>query len=309
MATVIMASVSCDSEVLENATKKSLARSICVIILDYALIFATASAAIAVDHNFAYVIAVALIGSRQYALGEAMAHEASHYNLCRSRRMNDLLGRVAIWPMAMTLRGYRRYHVAHHRVPLSDPLNNVYDEYAEWGLPDHREPLTSTEAIWHLLVKPLAGYISLLHLWFLISTFWTEAELKETWWLLLFLVVSAALAVVTGYSSVLLWYWIVPYLAVFPVLNFWSEVGDHYRVAGANTRTDTNWFLNTLLSQNIGYHALHHRRPDIPWFRLRDIYCAMGSDVKDQLSSGYPETFQQIKNYTGGADFDQSRGA
>jgi len=283
---------------LEHATRKSLARSIGVIILEYALILTAAYVAIVINHWITYVIAVAVIGSRQYALGEVMAHEASHYNLCRSRRMNDFLGRVAIWPRAMTLRGYRRNHVEHHRVSLLDPSNNIYKQYySEWGLPDHGGPLTSTEAVWHLAVKPLSGYISLQHLWFLVSSFWKEAELPETWWLLLFLVLSAALAVGAGYPSVLFWYWVLPYFVVFPVLNFWSEVQDHYRVASASTRTDTNWFLNRLVSHNIGLHALHHRHPNIPWFRLPEVYRAMGSDVKEQLSSGYAETYHQIKNY------------
>ena len=93
-------------------------------------------------------------------------------------------------------------------------------------------------------------------------------------------------------------YWLIPYTFIFSTLNYWSEVGDHYRVSGAKTRSDLNWFLNTFISHNIGYHALHHKYSSIPWFRLPEAYRAHKAEIVEQVSHGYWETFVQIIAYT-----------
>ena len=92
----------------------------------------------------------------------------------------------------------------------------------------------------------------------------------------------------------LLLFWIVPALAVMATLNYWSEVGDHYRVRGAETRSDLNPLLNRLVSHNIGYHALHHRDPKIPWYLLPKAYAAHNHELREEISLGYRQTFGQI---------------
>ena len=44
------------------------------------------------------LLAILIIGTRQYALSEALLHEASHWHLSNSKSVNDLLG--AIDPVA-----------------------------------------------------------------------------------------------------------------------------------------------------------------------------------------------------------------
>jgi fatty acid desaturase len=59
-----------------------------------------------------------------------------------------------------------------------------------------------------------------------------------------------------------------------------------------------NWFINTFISYNIGYHALHHKYSSIPWFHLPEAYCAHNTEIAEQVSHGYWETFVQIIAYT-----------
>ena len=92
--------------------------------------------------------------------------------------------------------------------------------------------------------------------------------------------------------------WLIPYTFIFSTLNYWSEVGDHFRVSGAKTRSDLNWFVNTFISHNIGYHALHHKYSSIPWFRLPEAYRVHKAEIVEQVSHGYWETFVQIIAYT-----------
>ena len=110
-------------------------------------------------------------------------------------------------------------------------------------------------------------------------------------------VVIAGAAYFTLWRELIL-YWLVPYTFVFSTLNYWFEVEDHYRVSGAKTRSHLNWFFNTFVSHNLGYHALHHKYSSIPWFRLPEAYRAHKAEIVEQVSHGYWETFVQIIAYT-----------
>ena len=56
-------------------------RSIATIAGEYALIALGVTIGLSVESPWGYVCAALIIGTRQYALGECMAHEASHRNL------------------------------------------------------------------------------------------------------------------------------------------------------------------------------------------------------------------------------------
>jgi fatty acid desaturase len=137
-----------------------------------------------------------------------------------------------------------------------------------------------------------------MHLVKTVRDFGYDFDLWETRMML-----AAWAAVIVGAAQFsflreLILYWLIPYAFVFSTLNYWSEVGDHYRVTGAATRSDLNWFVNTFVSHNIGYHALHHKYSSIPWFRLPEAYRAHNAEVVEQVSHGYWETFAQIIAYT-----------
>ena len=108
----------------------------------------------------------------------------------------------------------------------------------------------------------------------------------------------AMLAWQGGWLAELALYWLVPQLLVVGTLDFWSEAGDHYRVCGGRTRSDLNPVLNSLVAHNIGYHALHHRYPGIPWFNLPRAYRAHAGELRHQKSGGYLETLAQMTAVT-----------
>jgi fatty acid desaturase len=127
-----------------------------------------------------------------------------------------------------------------------------------------------------------------------LEDFYWDGDLVETKLMLTTWVVIFAAAAMFGLLAQLFLYWIIPWLVVVPVLNYWSEVGDHYRVTGAKTRSNLNWLLNTLIAHNIGYHGLHHHHPSIPWFRLPIAYRIFRNELVEQVSDGYVATFRQI---------------
>lgn len=284
-----------DLLLLEGMFARSSARSVATITVEYGLIALGMALGVMMENPYGYACAVLLIGTRQYALGECMAHEASHRNLSRKRWLNEALGIVVSWPFFFTLLGYRRFHNRlHHGINLKDAGNSIYEDYQDWGLPPDEVPLGRAAAYWHLVGKPLIGVVSVRHLIKTIEDFYWDSDLLENTAMLVFWAIVFVLAAYFGLLAELLLYWIVPFFVVVPVLNYWSEVGDHYRVTDAATRSNLNWFLNTLVAHDIGYHGLHHHRPSMPWFRLRRAYPIFQHELQEQISRGYWMTFRQI---------------
>ena len=147
------------------------------------------------------------------------------------------------------------------------------------------------------MLRPAIGLTGVMHLVKTVGDFRYDFDLWET---RLMLIAWAAIIAGAAYFSLwreLLLYWFIPYTFVFSTLNYWSEVGDHFRVSGATTRSDLNRFVNTFVSHNIGYHALHHKYSSIPWFHLPEAYRAHKAEIVEQVSHGYWETFAQIIAY------------
>lgn len=274
----------------------STSRAVATVAGQYALIALTIFVAEATANWWLfYPLAILIIGTRQYALGESMAHEASHRHLSDVRLVNEGLGIATTWPFFFTLSGYRRFHNnEHHNVPLDNSNNSIYEDYEDWGLPLAEDSLPVDQAIWHLVIKPLSGIISLRQLIKTIEDWYWDRDLLENTLMLILWAVTLGLIIYSGYVVEFLAYWILPWFTVSAVLNFWSEVGDHYRVTGAATRSDLNWFVNTFISHNIGYHGLHHRYPKIPWFRLPEGHGVLRDDITEQISTGYLTTLRQI---------------
>jgi hypothetical protein len=126
-----------------------------------------------------------------------------------------------------------------------------------------------------------------MHLFKTVRDFGYDFDLWETR-----LMLTAWAVVIAGAAYFSLWrelilYWLIPYTFIFLTLRYWAEVEDHYRVSGAKTRSDLNWFYNTFIGHNLGYHALHHKYSSIPWFHLPEAYRAHKAEIVEQVSRGY----------------------
>jgi len=286
---------------MSHLTRRSTTRALLTLAVEYGIIAAAIFIPTALPDTGwqVKVLAIIIIGTRQYALGEALLHEASHWHLSNNKSVNNLLGAILAWPVFTTLTAYRRYHNRlHHEVDIADPKNSIWDEYDDWALPAQGRTLGPARAFWLLVLRPAIGLTGIMHLLNTIRDFTYDFDLWET---RLMLIAWALLIATATYFSLwheLIVYWLIPFTFIFSTLNYWSEVGDHYRVSGAKTRSDLNWFLNTFISHNIGYHALHHKYSSIPWFRLPEAYRAHKAEIVEQVSHGYWETFVQIIAYT-----------
>ena len=123
---------------MSRFTRRSTMRALLTIAAEYALITGAIAIAVAVPDTGwpVKVLAIIVIGTRQYALGEALLHEASHWHLSNSKSVNNLIGAILAWPVFTSLAAYRRFHNRlHHEVDIADPENSIWEEYEDWGLP------------------------------------------------------------------------------------------------------------------------------------------------------------------------------
>ena len=102
---------------MSRFTRHSTKRALLTIAAEYAIIAgAIAITAMPANEWPVTALAILIIGTRQYALSEALLHEASHWHLSNSKRVNDFLGAILAWQVFMSLAAYRRFHnKLHHR--------------------------------------------------------------------------------------------------------------------------------------------------------------------------------------------------
>jgi len=249
---------------------------------DWFLVFGLICVATRADAWWVTLPCVISIGLVQYAIGEALLHEASHYHLFRGdRRWNDFWGALCALPFFTTLRDWRAEHLQHHR-RFGTVDDHIVQDYAA-----HRLTGPSPHIGWVWFGKPLLGLTIFRHLhglgeinsaggWMKIAAFWIPVLTVCRFQHLL-----AELAL----------YWFVPQLTVFATLLHWSEIGDHYRTRNGS-RSRTGRFHNWLFHNN-GYHAVHHRFPAVPFTELASVHGAPGP-VSSDVTRGWWGVWRQI---------------
>lgn len=90
------------------------------VLTTWGLIAASLALMALVPHVLTVAAGLILLGGRQLALSILM-HEAAHYSLFRTRRLNDLVGKwLCAAPVWGDVARYRRHHVQHHAHTNSD---------------------------------------------------------------------------------------------------------------------------------------------------------------------------------------------
>ena len=221
------------------------------------------------------------IGSYVQARISALAHEASHFLLFRSRRLNDFVADVTcIFPLFGAIKRYREIHLAHHwhaNDPERDP-----DLARVTKLFRLRYPLSRRDFYVGFLFRQLTPPLAIRYLLALSGQYsmksgalaaeeagGTPLWLRVGWYSTL-----AAVLSLTGLWEAFAWLWVAPFLAVFPVVLAVREVFEHGQAPAAPEMLVSRRFELGFPWQGIVFptgldnHQLHHMCPQIPHFRL-----------------------------------------
>ena len=247
-------------------------RGLLAVTRDWAVVLGLATLGATVDQLWLTLVLIVLIGRWQFAIGEALIHEASHHNLFATRSWNDRLQFLYAWPFFVHLAAWRRQHLAHHAL-LGTEGDHIWEDYQELGLTE-----SDPDLVWVLFGRPLCGLVALdyvrslfaingLRDWLRVGAFWA---------------VVTAFSAVTGLLDEVLLYWVVPQLLVFSTTLYHSEIVDHFRTFDGN-RTRTGW-LSNLIGHNNGFHAVHHTWASIPFHQLPAAHAALlGPDAPNTV--------------------------
>lgn len=266
----------------QDFVERSNLRGFLALFLDWAAIFGIITLSIWLDHWVIYLLSVWAIGSFQYAIGESLFHEASHYNLFKTKKLNDYLEWIYAVPFFVDMAQYRPEHTNHH-YKMNTPADHLIRDYKIHGLDNENKNI-----FWLWFIKPLTGYGGLFYLRYCIRLNPLKSAIK-------FLVFWTPVISVCWYFDILdilILYWFIPFLWSFSSFFYWAEIGEHYN-AKSGSRTDIGFWKN-IFHHNGGYHYIHHTYPTIPWYKLPEAHKALCPDGTD-ISHGFIDTYRQLK--------------
>ncbi|MBU6455812.1 MAG: fatty acid desaturase family protein, partial [Cyanobacteria bacterium REEB67] len=223
---------------------------------------------------FSYFLAVVWIGSRFQALGVLM-HEAVHYRLFKNRTLNEIVGELLAWPLALTMKGYRNSHLAHHQNlnTAEDPDYNQWDKY-------YKFPKTKKQ----MLVALIENAVGIGFIYDITQTAFKHTEQFEVHnripatlrvCQISFYVAVIALSIAFSFWHLLLLYWLVPVLTATKFFDYLRAIGEHYGMESSNelnsTRNTFGWECFFIAPYSICVHLAHHLYPGVPWYNLHKL--------------------------------------
>lgn len=264
-------------------------KSFMALLRDWMAILLIASFSLWANNIFIYLIAVWLIGIFQFAIGEAMLHEAVHNNLFTEKSWHEKLELIYGLPFLRTISCYQKHHFTHHKYLFTEQ-DYVPEDYEILGLNKKDK-----NVFFIMFAKPffgLSGYYFFVEILypFIQDIFKFRLLINSCkrylFWLVVILVFS-----LSGNLDILLLYWFVPLSWCFSSFSIFSEVQQHF-----NTFSGSRSLVNPVfdfLFHNGGYHYVHHLCPTIPWYKLAEAHQALCADNPD-ISHGILDTYRQL---------------
>ncbi len=268
---------------------------LCRLAVHFGLIAAAAAAALAARRTLWVWPAMAVLGLLEVTLF-APHHEATHATPFRSRWPTRLVGLVAGFLLLLPPKGFRAFHIAHHR-HAQDPARD----------PElvGTKPLTRRLYAWRLTGIPY--WIGSVRQLFAIAAGraddpWIAPEARgpivreARGFLAAYAVVFAAAVALRSPLPLLLW--IGPVVIAQPALRYLllaehagCPVGDD---PWTNTRTTLASAPVRYFFWNMSYHAEHHLVPAVPFPALPRLHAKLGTRFAT-VDSGYPAAHRGIR--------------
>lgn len=277
--------------VLAPLTRVNARASTWALLRTFGLLAAVAALAIAFWSWWAALLAIVLMAPLAHALF-VLAHEAAHYRLYESHRLNDLAGRVCATLPGLSLCTYRVTHRLHH--------NHLYGpEDPDMAL--HAGHPRGCGYLLRKLARDLAG----LTAWKTYAYFFgapaanahtgragrplgdtspalRRAARRDRWSVLAFHVAAPVAAFATGWGWHYVVLWVVPQVTVLQAILRLRAICEHGAVTDLSSpltaaRTTLAGPLARffLFPHHVNYHVEHHLYPAVPQCNLPRLHAAL----------------------------------
>lgn len=231
-----------------------------------------------------------------------LTHEASHYNVFRTKKWNDRLEFLFAYPVLKTVSDYRYHHNLHHKNYRHDKKNDPDTvQSIQWGVANALKSKNPIRVIISFyFIRPLI----LFYAWFNIKhSVVGHVTSKESirgrllFWAIIFIVITLMHAWMFFFLA-----YAIPYLFWLPFIRFITESSKHNNVNDdddfGNSRSNIGVLHRLILHpHNDGYHQMHHYISCIPFYNLPKAYkyikkhYAIGGSIIESFSP--TETIKQ----------------
>ena len=235
------------------------------------LIYAT------IGSNFAIlIICFFLIATRQHALGILM-HEASHFRLCKSRKLNDFLGNCFLaYPIFISTEVYRTNHLAHHNHihTEEDPDLARRKDDNRWVFPKKEIDIVKIllrDLFFGAISEQIRAVRSLSKKQKSVEG---SGQSGSDYFRPIYYITLALLFTVTGSWITFLIFWILPLFTVLPCLLRIRSMARHFGLPHQHELNHSRnyagpfWERILIAPHNVGYHLDHHMFPSVPFYNL-----------------------------------------
>ena len=268
-----------DRALLQRLSRPAPLRLLGQVALEWTWIAAAVALALHADSVAASLLAILFIGTRQHALLMLM-HEFSHRQFSRTRPvLNDTLGDVfTALPFLITLHGFRRNHLRHHRAPCTEEDPNWMSSIRQER---YRVPRSRARMAWLLMWHGLGAYaLQDLKGYLFEARMAIDNPPATRCRQALFALAAVGLTWACGAWLALLVYWFVPMLTVLMLLLYLRDLGEHFALPAPGLEASRTVLAGRLEAffiapHAVGFHAEHHLYPSVPFCRLRELHLAL----------------------------------
>lgn len=214
-----------------------------------------------------------------------LTHEASHYSMFRSRRIDRWVGFLMGAPVLVSHTAYRVLHQDHHKHTRKEMDPDEFDNVTK-----NRFLLSVFFYSWLIIGTPV--YLFHVALTGLIRGSRRDRFDIITEYVLLIAMSGGAYALANHYGrlDILVHCWALPIVVamVFGNVRSWAEhtmtiPGDPL----TQTRTVRSNRLVSFLMCNLNYHLEHHLCPGIPWYNIPKMHTLLLDDYRKANSFVY----------------------
>jgi fatty acid desaturase len=286
-----------EQELIEVRTRSTW-KSVALIAHAWALILGSIAMVAMWPNPFTFVLAVAIIGSRQLGLTILM-HDGAHGALANDATLNIVLSQwLCAYPVFVETQAYRRYHLQHHaHTQQDDDPDLILSAHFPITRPSYRRKFWRDISGQTGYAQRKAQFLNALG-----DSSWPLAQRSAHFWdklgpqVLFNLVFFAALAAVGVWWAYPL-LWILPMLTWMMVITRIRNIAEHAVVPDSddplrNTRTTRAGLIERLFvaPYYVNYHLEHHLLIYVPCYNLPRVHKILSRGpyaARMEVQSGY----------------------